>query len=76
MNKVEIVNTVVSKCLIMRGLNGSNAYDFGSSKVYHFALSRYSNNILTVSEIHKVKMDSPNLSKGKLYRMYVYDRLS
>ena len=21
-------------------------------------------------------MDSPNLSKGKLYRMYVYDRLS
>ena len=39
-------------------------------------LNRYSNNILTVSEIRKVKMDSPSLSKGKLYRMYVYDRVS
>lgn len=40
MNKVEIVNTVVSKCLTMRGINGSDAYDFGSSKVYHFADSQ------------------------------------
>lgn len=36
-------------------------------------LSRYSNNILTVSQIRKVKMEAAtSLSKGKLYRMYVY----
>lgn len=37
-------------------------------------LNRYSNNILTVSEIKKVKMDSDQLSKNRLYKMYVYKR--
>ena len=37
-------------------------------------LNRYSNNILTVSEIRKVKMDSDQLSKDRLYKMYVYKR--
>lgn len=35
-------------------------------------LNRYSNNILTVSEIRKVKMDTESLSKDGLYKMYVY----
>ena len=39
-------------------------------------LSRYSNNILTVSNIKKVRIDTPNLSKKKLYKMYVYNRAS
>ena len=39
-------------------------------------LNRYSNNVLTVSDIRKVKMDSPRLSKNKLYEMYVYKRAS
>ncbi len=37
-------------------------------------LNRYSNNIMTVSEIRKVKMDSDQLSKDRLYKMYVYNR--
>ena len=37
-------------------------------------LNRYSNNILTVSEIRKVKMDTESLSKDGLYKMYVYRR--
>lgn len=37
-------------------------------------LNRYSNNILTVSEIKKVRMDTENLSKDGLYKMYVYRR--
>lgn len=39
-------------------------------------LNRYSNNILTVSEIRRVKIDSSRLSKGKLYEMYVHGRVS
>ena len=39
-------------------------------------LNRYSNNVLTVSDIRKVRMDSPRLSRNKLYEMYVYKRLS
>ena len=39
-------------------------------------LNRYSNNILAVSEIRKVRIVSPRLSQGKLYRMYVYGRQS
>ena len=35
-------------------------------------LNRYSNNILTVSGLRKVKMDSPHISKNRLYKMYVY----
>lgn len=35
-------------------------------------LNRYSNNIMTVSGIRKVKMDSSRISKDKLYRLYVY----
>lgn len=35
-------------------------------------LNRYSNNILTVSEVRKVK-SSAVVSKNKLYRMYVYN---
>ena len=34
-------------------------------------LNRYSNNILTVSEIRKVKMDTKALSKEEFYKMYV-----
>ncbi len=37
-------------------------------------LNRYSNNILTVSEIKKVRMDSSKLTRNKLYKMYVHDR--
>jgi hypothetical protein len=37
-------------------------------------LNRYSNNVLTVSQIRKVKMDSANVSKDRLYKMYVYSR--
>lgn len=39
-------------------------------------LNRYSNNLLTVSEIREVKMDSPMLTKNKLYKMYVYNKVS
>ena len=39
-------------------------------------LNRYSNNLLTVSDMHKVRMDSPRLSRNKLYEMYVYKRVS
>lgn len=35
-------------------------------------LSRYSNNLLSVSERHTVRM-SGSLSKDKLYKLYVYD---
>lgn len=35
-------------------------------------LSRYSNNILTVSSLRKVKVDSPHITKDRLYKMYVY----
>lgn len=39
-------------------------------------LNRYSNNVLTVSDIRRVKMDSPRISRNKLYEMYVYKRQS
>lgn len=39
-------------------------------------LNRYSNNVLTVSDIRKVRIDSPRLSKSKLYEMYVYKRVA
>lgn len=39
-------------------------------------LNRYSNNIITVSDIKKVNMDSPRLSRARLYEMYVYNRQS
>lgn len=39
-------------------------------------LNRYSNNVLTVSDIRKVRMDSPRLSRNRLYEMYVYKRVS
>lgn len=38
-------------------------------------LNRYSNNVLTVSDIRKVNMDSPRLTRNKLYEMYVYKRM-
>lgn len=37
-------------------------------------LYRYSNNILTVSEIRKVKMGTERVTKDGLYKMYVYRR--
>ena len=37
-------------------------------------LNRYSNNIMTVSSIYKVKADSPRISKERLYKMYVYNK--
>ena len=37
-------------------------------------LNRYSNNILTVSEIRKVKMGTDRLTMEGLYKMYVYRR--
>ncbi len=36
-------------------------------------LNRYSNNLLTVSGIRKVKVDSPKISKERLYKLYVYN---
>lgn len=39
-------------------------------------LNRYSNNVLAISDIRKIKMDSPRLSKNRLYEMYVYKRAS
>lgn len=36
-------------------------------------LNRYSNNIMTVSKLTKIRMDSANISKDKLYRKYVYN---
>jgi hypothetical protein len=35
-------------------------------------LNRYSNNILTVSGLRRVKVDSPHISRDRLYKMYVY----
>ena len=35
-------------------------------------LNRYSNNILTVSGRRRVRVDSPRISKNRLYKMYVY----
>ena len=49
-------------------LSAKNALESVSSIDY---LSRYSNNILTVSGLRKVKLDSPRISKGRLYKMYV-----
>lgn len=37
-------------------------------------LNRYSNNILTVSEMRRVKTDSAKVSRDRLYKMYVYDK--
>ena len=39
-------------------------------------LNRYSNNLLTVSDVRKVRMDSSKLSRSKLYEMYVYKCVS
>ena len=44
------------------------------SQIEH--LNRYSNNLLTVSEIRTVKIESSNISKKRLYKMYVYNKLS
>lgn len=54
-------------------LAAKNALDSVSKIDY---LNRYSNNLMTVSEIRTVKMDSPVLSKNRLYKMYVYDGVS
>lgn len=37
-------------------------------------LNRYSNNLLTVSELRSVRLGDSALSKNKLYKMYVYNR--
>ena len=78
-----------AKLEAVKGLVPKTDYDYLRRTIFSMAtkntlnsvasidyFNRYSNNILTVSEIRKVKMDSPSLSKGKLYRMYVYDRVS
>lgn len=50
-------------------LSAKNALESVSNIDY---LNRYSNNILTVSGLRKVKVDSPRISKERLYKMYVY----
>ena len=50
-------------------LSAKNAQESVQSIDY---LNRYSNNILTVSGLRKVKVDSPRISKDRLYKMYVY----
>ena len=50
-------------------LSTNKAIDAISSIDY---LNRYSNNLMTVSELFKVKADSPHISKDRLYKMYVY----
>ena len=50
-------------------LSSKNVLESVSSIDY---LNRYSNNIMTVSGLRKVKVDSPRISKDRLYKMYVY----
>lgn len=75
--KLNAVKNLISKveydylCGVLRTISKKKVLDSVASIDY---LNRYSNNILTVSEIRKVKMDTPNLSKEGLYRMYVYSR--
>ena len=47
---------------------------FDSLAIFDY-LNRYSNNILAVSAVQTVRMDSPRLSKDKLYQMYVHRSL-
>ena len=54
---------------VLTTLSGKKALESVSSIDY---LNRYSNNILTVSGLRKVNADSPRISKGRLYKMYVY----
>lgn len=53
----------------LTSMSAKNALESVSSVDY---LSRYSNNILTVSGLRKVKLDSPRISRDRLYKMYVY----
>ena len=53
----------------LTSMSAKNALESVSSIDY---LSRYSNNILTVSGLRKVKLDSPRISRDRLYQMYVY----
>ena len=75
--KLNAVKSLVSKVeydylrKVLKSMSKKKVLDSVASIDY---LNRYSNNILTVSEIRKVNMDTPNLSKEGLYKMYVYSR--
>ena len=56
----------------LKAMSSGKAFSSMSSIDY---LSRYSNNIMTVSEIRQVR-PSAKLSKDKLYRMYIYNGAS
>ena len=73
--KLEVVKKLLSEAeynylrRALLTLSSKNALETVSSIDY---LNRYSNNILTVSGLRKVKVDSPRISKDRLYTMYVY----
>lgn len=73
--KLEAVKMLVSEAeysylrRALTSMSTNKALDSASSIEY---LNRYSNNILTVSGLRKVKADSPRISKDRLYKMYVY----
>ena len=73
--KLEVVKQLLSEAeynylrRALTTLSSKNALESVSSIDY---LNRYSNNILTVSGLRKVKVDSPRISKDRLYKMYVY----
>ena len=73
--KLEAVKMLVSDAeynYLRRALismSSNKVLDSASSIEY---LNRYSNNILTVSGLRRVKADSPRVSKDRLYKMYVY----
>ena len=73
--KLEVVKKLLSETeynylrRALTTLSSRNALESVPSIDY---LKRYSNNILTVSGLRKVKVDSPLISKDRLYKMYVY----
>ena len=73
--KLEVVKKLLSEAeynylrRALTTLSSKNALESVSSIDY---LNRYSNIILTVSGLRKVKVDSPRISKDRLYKMYVY----
>ena len=57
----------------LRSMAGNKSLE--SMAIFDY-LNRYSNNVLTVSRVQTVKMDSSKISKEKLYQMYVYKNVS
>lgn len=74
--KLNVAKSLLSKAeysflrRTLTSMSSNKALESVSSIEY---LNRYSNNLLTVSGIRKVKADSPKISKDRLYKLYVYN---